>query len=68
MRGFWAAHYGQTRRELVYRPLQFQKRCQDFIGADDETLPVAMCVHNPDCSPFKIERRRSNRLVSLLTS
>jgi len=28
----------QTRRELVYRPLQFQKRSQLFIGAYDETL------------------------------
>jgi hypothetical protein len=23
---------------------------QDFIGAHDETLSVAMRVHNPDCS------------------
>ena len=40
----------QTHRELVYRPLQFHERSQHFIGAHNETLPVAMCVHNPDCS------------------
>jgi hypothetical protein len=39
----------------VYRPLQFHKRSQDFIGANDETLSVAMSVHNPDRSPFNIE-------------
>ena len=46
---------GQTHRELVYRPLQFQKRSQDFIGANDETLSVAMSIHNPDRSAFHIE-------------
>jgi hypothetical protein len=35
----------------VYRPLQFQERNQDFIGSHDETLSVAMRVHNPDRSP-----------------
>ena len=45
----------QTHRELVYRPLQFQKRSQFFIGADDESLSVAMSVHYPDRSPFNIQ-------------
>jgi hypothetical protein len=27
-----------------------KKRSQYFIGADDETLSVAVSVHNPDCS------------------
>jgi hypothetical protein len=40
----------------VYRPLQFHERSQHFIGADDETLPVAMRVNNPDCAPFAIQR------------
>jgi hypothetical protein len=30
----------QTHRELVYRPLQFHERGQDFIGAHDEPLSV----------------------------
>jgi hypothetical protein len=38
----------QSDRELVYRPLQFQKRGQQFVGRHDETLSVAMCVHNPN--------------------
>jgi len=42
----------QTHRELVYRRLQFQKRSQGFIGTQDETLSVAMRVHNPDRSPL----------------
>ena len=32
----------QTHGELVYRPLQFQKRSQLFIGSYNETLSVAM--------------------------
>src|SRR5262245_8071438 len=50
----------QTRRELVYRPLQFQKCGQHFIGSYDETLSVAMRVHNPDRSPLRDPRLRSN--------
>jgi len=45
----------QTHREPVYRPLQFDKRSQDFFGADDETLSVAMRVHNPDRSAFNVQ-------------
>jgi hypothetical protein len=45
----------QTHRGLVYRPLQFQKRSQQFIGANDETLSVAMRVYNPDRAPFNIQ-------------
>jgi hypothetical protein len=45
----------QTHRELVYRPLQFHEGCQDFIGADNETLSVAMRVNDPDCSALKIQ-------------
>ena len=33
---------------------QFQKRSQHFFGAHDETLFVAMRVHNADRSPFGI--------------
>ena len=39
----------------MYRPLQFHKCSQLFIGTHDETLSVAMRVHNPDRSPFKIQ-------------
>jgi len=39
----------------VYRRLQFDKRCQLFIGTHNETLSVAVRVNNPDCSPFKIQ-------------
>jgi hypothetical protein len=35
----------------VYRPLQFQKCGQLLIGTHDETLSVAVSVHNPDGSP-----------------
>jgi hypothetical protein len=38
----------------MYRPFQFQKRSQLFIGTHDETLSVAMRVHNPDRSPLGI--------------
>jgi hypothetical protein len=36
------------------RRFQFKKRRQLFIGAHNETLSVAVSVHNPDCSPFEI--------------
>jgi len=48
-------HY-QIHREFVYRPLQFHKRSRHFIGPHDETLSVAMRVHNPDRLPFTIDR------------
>jgi hypothetical protein len=35
----------QIHRELVNRPFQFQERCQDFFGAHDEALSVAMRVN-----------------------
>jgi hypothetical protein len=44
-----------THRELVYRPLQFHECSQHFTGANNETLSVAMRVHNPDRSPFAID-------------
>jgi hypothetical protein len=34
--------------ELVNRLFQFHQRSQDFIGTHDETLSVAMRVHDPD--------------------
>jgi hypothetical protein len=40
----------QTHRELVYRPFQLHKRSKLFIGANDETLSVAMRASNPRCS------------------
>jgi len=39
----------------VYRCLQFDERSQQFIGTHNETLSVAVRVHNPDRSPFNIE-------------
>jgi hypothetical protein len=43
-------------REPVYRPLQFQKRSQHFIGTHHETLSVVTVrVNNPDRSPLKIK-------------
>jgi hypothetical protein len=37
--------------------LEFQKRSQLFIRVHNEALSVAaMCVNNPDCSPFAIQR------------
>jgi hypothetical protein len=41
----------------VYRPFRFQKCCQDFICTHNETFSVSMRVHNPDRSPFAIQRR-----------
>jgi len=35
--------------------LQFHECSQHFIGAHDETLPVAMRVHNPDYSPLAVQ-------------
>ena len=59
----------QTHRALVYRPLQFRKRSQDFFGANNETLPVAMRVHNPDCSlrPSLKRSRMTNPLAKYLS-
>ena len=33
----------QTRRELVYRTLQFQKRSQLFVCVHNESPPIALC-------------------------
>ena len=45
----------QTHRELVYRPLQFHKRRQLFIGSPNEPPSVdAVRVHHPDHSRFPI--------------
>jgi hypothetical protein len=39
------------------RGFEFHKRRQQFIRTHNETLPVAaMCVHNPDRSPPRINR------------
>jgi len=43
-------------REVVYRPLQFQKCSQYFIRMHDEPRSVAMRVPNPDRSSFNIKR------------
>jgi hypothetical protein len=35
--------------------LKFEKRCQFFVGGDDESLSVvAVCVCNPNRSPARI--------------
>ena len=44
----------QTRRQLVYRPLQFYERSQRFIGADDKTLSVT--IHVYEVRPRKDKR------------
>jgi hypothetical protein len=42
------------------RRFQFQKSGQPFIRTHNETLSVAaVCVCNPDRSPFGINRRRT---------
>jgi hypothetical protein len=46
----------QIHRELVYRPFQFNKRSQHFIGVHNETLSVvAMRINNSDCSPMRVD-------------
>jgi hypothetical protein len=35
----------------VYRPLQFEKRRRNFLGAHDEALSVTMRVNNPETQP-----------------
>ena len=40
----------------MYRLLQSQRRSQLFVGTRPETLFVAMCVKDPNRSPFNIER------------
>jgi hypothetical protein len=45
----------QTHRELVYSPLEFHGGSQLFVAAHNESLSVAMRVHNPDRSPLKIQ-------------
>jgi hypothetical protein len=55
----WWSLWDQIHRELVYRALQFLKRSQLFIGANDETLSVtAMRASNEDLSPFGIHHLR----------
>jgi hypothetical protein len=40
----------QTHRELMYRPLQFNKRAQLFVGMHNKAPSVvAVGVNNPDC-------------------
>jgi len=46
----------RTHRELVNRSFQFNKRSQDFVGAHDEALSVAMRVNNPDRLTVGIDR------------
>src|SRR5262249_4698123 len=42
------------------RRFEFHKRRQYFIGAHNEPLSiVAMCINNPDCSPFVIHCRNA---------
>jgi hypothetical protein len=40
----------------VNRSFQFNKRSQDFVGAHDEALSVAMRVNNPDRLTVGIDR------------
>jgi hypothetical protein len=42
------------------RSLQFHKRSQLFTGTHNETLSVAMRVHNPDRSPIVVEGKLAN--------
>src|SRR5262249_15004660 len=51
---FCMASQDQTHRELVYRVFQFQKRNQQFIRTDNETLSIAERVGYPDCAPLGI--------------
>ena len=44
----------QTHRKVVYRPFQFHERSQLFISTHDETLSVAVRVHDPHCSSLSI--------------
>ena len=53
---FQLAKFAQSIAE-TNRPFQFQKRRQLFIRVHNETLSVAMRVHNPDRSPFAIQGR-----------
>jgi hypothetical protein len=46
----------------VYRRLQFPKRSQLFIRTHNETLSVAMRVHNPDRSTFVIQAETQPKL------
>jgi hypothetical protein len=46
----------QTHRELVYRPLQFQKRSQLFIGSHNKTSSVVtVSVINEDRAALHIQ-------------
>ena len=43
---FCTASHDKTHREFVYRPFQFQKRSQDFIGTHNKPLSVAIRVNS----------------------
>src|SRR5262245_7894359 len=40
--------------------IQFHKRSQLFVSAEDGSHSVAMRIHNPDCSPFEIDADNSS--------
>jgi hypothetical protein len=44
-------------REPMYRPLQFHKGSQLFIGVNNETLSGAVYLSNPDRLPVGITSR-----------
>jgi hypothetical protein len=46
----------RRRQRACERPLPVLQTPSEFFGTHNETLSVAMRVHDPDCSPFKIER------------
>jgi hypothetical protein len=49
----------QTHRKLVNRTFHFQKRSQYFIGSHDESLSLAMRVHDPHRLAFGSQSYKS---------
>jgi hypothetical protein len=47
---------------VANRRFQFHKRSQDFIGTHNETLSIAVRIHNPDRAP--VTNRRAPPLMS----
>ena len=56
---FCAPLHDQTHGELVYRPLQFQKCTQHFIGMHDETLSGAVTSTTKMSRQFMSPRSRT---------
>ena len=58
--GLWQKAIESVNIIFASRRFQFQKRSQHLIGTHNETLPVTIRVHNPDCFVLQGRELRSS--------